>query len=103
MKQDYFEILLNSLLEATEKIQGKYFQLPVAQEQGFVFRERAYCYELYHQIRQVLPEDYPYILSGEVNNAGHLKIAPHCGSIIPNCMTSLENGYYRGVILIWYR
>jgi hypothetical protein len=109
-----------------------------------MFTERAYCYELYHQIRLLLPPEYPYLLSGEVNKAGHPLIAPHCGQIIPdflihnpghmgvddnlaiievktiqgadvnregedlikdmntiNCMTSIENGYYKGIILIF--
>jgi hypothetical protein len=39
MKQQYFETFFNSLVNATERIQDKYFRLPVAYEQGFVFRE----------------------------------------------------------------
>lgn len=144
MKQHYFDIFLNVLLTATSQLQEKYFRLPVAYEQQFVFRERAYCYELYHLIRQQLPNDFPYILSGEVNKAGHPRIAPICGSIIPdflvhnpghmgandnliivevktvqgadynqegkdllkdmgtiNCMTQIENGYFKGIILVF--
>jgi hypothetical protein len=144
MKQQYFDIFRNALLTATSQLQEKYFKLPVAYEQQFVFRERAYCYELYHLIRQILPNDFPYILSGEVNKAGHPRIAPSCGSIIPdflvhnpghmgaddnlvivevktvqgadynqdgkdllkdmetiNCMTKIENGYFKGIILIF--
>lgn len=144
MKQQHFKTFFNALIAATEKIEDKYFYLPVAYNQEFVFRERAYCYELYHQIRQILPADFPYILSGEVNKAGHPRIAPFCGSIIPdflvhnpgqmgeddnlvivevktiqgadynregknllkdmntiNCMTNLQNGYFRGIILIF--
>lgn len=128
---------------ATENVGEKYFQLPVTYR-DYVVRERAYCYELYHQIRQRLPENFTYTLSGEISKAGHPFIAPHCGEIIPdflvhnpghmgpddnliivevktiegaiynqegryllkdmktiNCMTSLENGYYKGIILIF--
>lgn len=144
MKQEYFQTFFDALINATAEIQEKYFQLPVAYDQRFVFRERAYCYELYHQIRKILPNDFPYILSGEVNKAGHPQIANHCGGIIPdflihnpgemgeddnlvivevktiqganynkegeyllkdietiNCMTSIDNGYFRGIILIF--
>ena len=84
MKEEFFLTFLNALLIATERIQPRYFLLPVAYEEEFIYRERAYCYELYHQIRNILPDDYPYLLSGEVNKAGHPLIAQHCGSIIPD-------------------
>lgn len=38
------------------------------------YRERAYCYELYHQLRWQLPTscaDFPYVLHGEVDKRGH--------------------------------
>ncbi len=143
MKHQNFQIFLDTLLTATKNIDQKYFQLPVTYR-DYVVRERAYCYELYHQIRERLPTDFTYTLSGEVNKAGHPLIAPHCGQIIPdflihnpghmgqddnliivevktieganyaqegrdllkdmqtiNCMTSLKNGYYKGIILIF--
>jgi hypothetical protein len=37
-------------------------------------RERAYCYELYHQMRLRLRGDFPYALHGEVDKAGHAEI-----------------------------
>ena len=82
MKEQYFQTFYDALVNATEKIGDKYFRLPVAYDEEYVFRERAYCYELYHQIREILPEDFPYILSGEVNKAGHPLIAEKCGGII---------------------
>ncbi len=143
MKEQNFQIFYNALLTATRNIEEKYFRLPVTY-QNCVYRERAYCYELYHQLRQLLPPDFPYTLSGEVNKAGHPLIVEYCGSIIPdflvhipghmgendnlvivevktiqganytkeaedllkdfvtvNCMTTLENGYYRGIVLIF--
>ena len=143
MREKYFTIFRDALLAATRNVQEKYFRLPV-EYKDYVFRERAYCYELYHQLRVLLPSDYPYTLSGEVNKAGHPLIADYCGGIIPdflihnpglmgetdnliivevktiqganynvegegllkdmqtiNCMTTLENGYYRGIILIF--
>lgn len=84
MKSQHFNTFLEALIKATGRIQPKYFLLPVAYKDKFVYRERAYCYELYHQIRNILPQDYPYLLSGEVNKAGHPLIAGYCGSIIPD-------------------
>lgn len=37
-------------------------------------RERAYCYELYHQMRLRLRDDFPYALHAEVDKAGHAAI-----------------------------
>lgn len=143
MKKQHFQTFLDVLISSTDKIQDKYFKLPVAYK-DYVYRERAYCYELYHQLRQLLPSNFPYTLSGEINKAGHPLIAPYCGQIIPDflvhnpgqmgpddnlvilevktiqgadfysdgkyflkdldtirCMTSIENGYYKGLILIF--
>lgn len=141
--EEQIEIFINSLLTGTENIEEKYFQLPVTYRE-FIYRERGYCYELYHQIRSILPPDYSYTLSGEIHKIGHPLISPTCGNIIPdflvhnpgrmgdednliivevksiegailgnpdkglekdfntlNCMTSIENGYSLGVILIY--
>lgn len=144
MIQEYFDTFLKALFCATANMGETYFKLPVAYDQKFVFRERVYCYELYHQIRQFIPIDYPYILNGEIDKLGHPQISSNCGSLKPdflvhnpgkmasvdnlvivevktiqnakftqkgksllkdmetiNCMTSFENGYYRGIILIF--
>ena len=42
--------LTNILKKATESIEGQYFQLSLDGGDP-VYRERLYCYELYHQIR----------------------------------------------------
>ena len=36
-----------------------------------VHRERAYCYELYHQLRRLLPEEFRYVVHGEIDKLGH--------------------------------
>jgi hypothetical protein len=36
-----------------------------------VYRERVYCYELYHQMRRLWPPDCPYRLNGEVDKRTH--------------------------------
>jgi|SRR3989344_1439722 len=59
------------LRQATANIDPQYFQLPVAGLEDPVYRERVYCYELYHQLRLLLPKDSRYVLSGEVDKSGH--------------------------------
>lgn len=48
-----------------------YFQLPISGQDNPVFRERVYCYELYHQMRTHLGNDFQYKLDGEVDKNGH--------------------------------
>jgi hypothetical protein len=59
------------LHQATANIDPQYFQLPVAGQEDPVYRERVYCYELYHQLRLLWPNDSKYVLSGEVDKSGH--------------------------------
>ena len=63
-----FEMLLH---EATRNIGANYFQLPIYGEEDPIYRERVYCYELYHQLRLIWPIESRYELSGEVDKAGH--------------------------------
>ena len=63
--------LTSILCEATKAISTQYFQLPVADQENPIYRERVYCYELYHHIRTLWPEDTPYSLGGEVDKSGH--------------------------------
>lgn len=55
---------------ATAAIGGLYFQLPIDGGDP-VFRERVYCYELYHQLRVRWPDPCPYVLNGEVDKRAH--------------------------------
>ena len=59
------------LKEALAGIGEQYFQLPLAGSDDLIYRERVYCYELYHQMRVRWPEDCQYSLCGEVDKAGH--------------------------------
>lgn len=62
------------IAQATAAISKSYFQLPVAGAEDPIYRERVYCYELYHQLRTVWPKDTDYVLGGEVDKAGHLLV-----------------------------
>jgi len=59
------------LSSATECIGKNYFQLPIDGQDVPIYRERVYCYELYHQMRLAWPEDSEFELSGEVDKSGH--------------------------------
>lgn len=56
--------------EATAAIDVIYFQLRVDGGDP-VYRERVYCYELYHQMRSVWPPDARFSLNGEVDKRAH--------------------------------
>ena len=67
-----FQKFVESLKEAGKMmVDTHYFQLPVADEESPVFRERVYCYELYHNLRNDLGDAFPYKLDGEVDKTGH--------------------------------
>lgn len=58
------------LRAATAAISPEYFLLPIHGGDS-VYRERVYCYELYHQMRRLWPRDCPYRLNGEVDKRSH--------------------------------
>lgn len=58
------------LQAATDAVAPVYFDLPIAGDAP-IYRERVYCYELYHQLRTLWPVGFPYVLNGEVDKAGH--------------------------------
>jgi len=68
------ELFIELLVKATALIPTVYFQLPVAGKEDPIYRERAYCYELYHRLRMLLEEEgrlAEYVLSGEIDKQGH--------------------------------
>ncbi len=69
LRDEELEELREKIAIATSLIAPEYFQLPVARA-GHVYRERVYCYELYHQLRNVWG-GCPYSFGGEVDKSGH--------------------------------
>jgi hypothetical protein len=55
---------------ATSNIVQGYFRLQIDGGDP-IYRERVYCYELYHQMRQRWPATTPYYLNGEIDKAAH--------------------------------
>ena len=72
-KGEYLSLVTDALIEATQYVEDIYFQLPVAGREEPQFRERVYCYELYHQMRRCWP-NVPHRITGEIDKNGHLWI-----------------------------
>lgn len=60
----------NLLLRATKAIQKEYFMVETIDGRA-VYRERVYCYELYHQLRTIWPESTHVVLNGELDKRSH--------------------------------
>lgn len=58
------------IISATSSIDKNYFQLRIAGNKK-IYRERVYCYELYHQMRKRWPHKSQYIINGEIDKAAH--------------------------------
>ena len=69
--QEELAMVTEWLLCASSHVGHDYFQLPVAGKEGPDYRERVYCYELYHRWRCHWPETFRFSLSGEVDKKGH--------------------------------
>lgn len=58
------------LQNATAAIKPTYFSLDIAGGPS-LFRERVYCYELYHQMRRIWPPESVEVLNGEIDKSAH--------------------------------
>ncbi len=58
------------LQNATSAIGSMYFHVNIDGGNP-IFRERVYCYELYHQMRKQWPENSTYFLNGELDKRAH--------------------------------
>lgn len=79
-----FNYFLEKLVCAAAKIESHYFQLPIAGLSKPAFLERVYCYELYHQLRCILKDDFLYSLHAEVDKTSNPKIRSELGRIKPD-------------------
>lgn len=81
------------LLCSSSLVGHEYILLPVAGDEDQEYRERVYCYELYHRWRCHWPKVFPFSLLGEVDKARHPLIPkspkPDFLVHIPGQMTNL--------------
>jgi hypothetical protein len=65
------EVVTDWLVSASAEVAPEYFQLPVAGAEDAGFRERVYCYELYHRWRCHWQDGFRFSLNGEVDKQKH--------------------------------
>jgi len=95
-----FGLFLKALHHATALIEPHYFQLLVAELEDPVYRERVYCYELYHRLRQVLTDDYDYRLDGELDKSGHPLIHHTVGPVKPDFLVHERGEMNRNLVVV---
>jgi len=95
-KEKYFRKFQASLQCATKSMEQYYFKIAMTNLKGHRFRERIYCYELYHQLRSVL-QNFPYTLQGEMDKIGHPIIHRKIGAVKPDFILhkpgTMENNF----------
>lgn len=65
-----WDTFYKALIESICVIEDKYFIVERHNDDA-ALRERVYCYELYHQLRDKLPVDFPYTVHGELDKQNH--------------------------------
>jgi len=66
-----YDHLVECLRLATQNIKHSYMFLPIAGSVLPIYRERVYCYELYHQFRIVWNDHKGFSINGEVDKTHH--------------------------------
>lgn len=73
-KQEYVDAFLLALESAATKMNDDFFQIKFCNPSEYnvlKFRERVFCYELYHQLRISLGNGFLYKLHGEMDKMSH--------------------------------
>jgi len=92
------EDFLTALLDAGQKMKDPhYFKTHYAGSQDTKYRERLYCYELYHQLRGVMGEDHAYHLDGEMDKKGQPDFQG--SEVIPDFIVHVP-GTHRGNMVV---
>jgi hypothetical protein len=85
--EEIYEHFQECLCIATSNIQHTYMFLPIAGAAMPVYRERVYCYELYHQLRLVWGNYEGYSLGGEVDKTHHpMMVGPDVQNTKPDLL-----------------
>ena len=82
-KEKHFRKFQESLQRATERMEQYYFKIAMAKSMGHFFRERVYCYELYHLLKLGL-QCFPYTLQGEMDKIGNSIFHREIGAVKPD-------------------
>ena len=95
-----FKRFIECLKEAGRRMDRHYFQLDVAGSEESIYRERVYCYELYHQLRCVLGDSFPYKLDVEVDKANHRIIQQKLGAKKPDFIVHVPKKMNHNLVVI---
>ena len=95
-----FQHFHGCLSRACTLVSDKYFEIDVAGAENRIFRERVYCYELYHQLRINLGEDFPYQLVGELNKTNHPVLMGCIGGRIPDFLVHFPGQMDRNLVVM---
>lgn len=98
--ENEYNIFLHALSKATTLIAPEFFNLEVASTDATIYRERVYCYELYHQLRQALPVGFPFTLQGEIDKQNHPIISRACGAIKPDLLVHKPGKMRNGNLVV---
>jgi len=95
-----FEYFFDCLIRACESIGNHYFKIEVAGSKELIYRERVYCYELYHQLRNVLGVDFPYKLDGELDKINHPELQSFIKDKKPDFVVHVPGDMERNLVVI---
>ncbi|QGQ25820.1 hypothetical protein F1728_25490 [Gimesia benthica] len=95
LRQTDFELFLKLVKESAPRILEPYFHIPNIEDSAndvelntqWIYRERVYCYELYHQLRCSMTKGHAFdrslYLNAELDKAGTV-YSQHIGSLKPD-------------------
>ncbi len=92
------DIFIKSMKVAAKMISQSYFNV-TRYEDVSAYRERVYCYELYHQLRRIIPENIPYVVHAELDKCGHEVMVSLVGKRAPDLLFH-EPGSMRNIAIV---
>lgn len=97
--------LVERICSCTERIAWNYFQLPIAELEDPRYRERVYCYELYHQLRLGWRDDEQlreFELCGEVDKSGHplIRGTPYLDRAKPDFLVHVPRTMTKNLLVV---
>lgn len=100
-KERDFERFVEILKEATSRIEKEYFLLPVAGQKDAIYRERVYCYEFYHRLRDVFKEyGFQYSVAGEVDKKVHPILHKKIGALKPDIIVHIPGTMEKNLVVV---
>lgn len=59
------------IVEALNSVEQHYIKLPAIHQASGIIRERVFCYEFYHQLRNTIPHNREVVINGEIDKRGY--------------------------------